>query len=614
VGQLTTQPLRTVVVGGGPAGLFYALLAKARMPDHDIVVYERNPADATFGFGVVFSEATLGGLADADPGVHSNMLGEGARWTDIEVRHDDGRIRCGGHGFSAISRRTLLRVLQQRAQHVGVPLHFEHEVSDEDLAGADLIIAADGVNSLTRERHAATVQPHFAPGAAKYIWFATPQPFDALTFIFTTNEHGSWGVHAYPFEDGTSTFIVETDEESWRRSGLDACGELAPGESDLRSKRYLEDVFAPHLGSQELLVNNSKWLQFRTLRCAAWHDGNVVLLGDAAHTAHFSVGSGTKMAMEDALALVDAISSADTLWHALVDYEAARRPSVEYIQDASRPSLIWWERFRHVLDRDLEQFAFHFLTRSPVVTRERLMSRDRRFVRQVDRWTRQTPAFSAGVLSSEVALGSLRLPSRLALPARSDLDPQVALAGPALLGAGLVVSAIGGNCAADAVAWIHDRTEAAVALRVDADTDPGVVAEAAEDGFDVLEAPLGAACARYWPTGRPLLALVEAPSDPDGEDADRLVGDLAGTALDRTLAVGVTLAAERDIADALMFCDRVVQELGLTCVAVEFLTDADAVRTAVIAGRISMAQGVPSLVSDSWQRDYKPQRTASGAT
>lgn len=601
------------MVGGGPAGLFYALLAKARMPDHEIVVYERNPADATFGFGVVFSEQTLGGFAEADPLVHASMRAEGVTWADIEVRHGEQRIRCGGHGFSAISRRSLLRVLQQRAHDVGVSLRFEHEVCAKDLASVDLVIAADGVNSLTRQQHAAALGPDFAPGAAQYIWFATSQPFDALTFIFASNEHGSWGVHAYPYEDGTSTFIVETDEASWRRSGLDTCRELPPGESDLRSKRYLEDVFAPHLGGHELLVNNSKWLRFRTLRCRRWHDGNVVLLGDSAHTAHFSVGSGTRMAMEDAFALVEAIGLADTVEEALVDFETARRQSVDHIQNASRPSLRWWERFRHVLDRDLEQFAFHFLTRSPVITRGRLMSRDWRFVRQVDRWTQRTPAFSAGVLSSEVALGHLRLPSRLAVPTRSDVDALLALASPALLGAGLVVSTVSGNGIADAVNWVHEHTDTVVALRVDAGADTDLVVEAAEDGFDVLEAPLAAACGHHWPSDRPLVALVEAPSSPDGDAADLVIRRLGDEVQRRTLAVGVTLAAGRDVADALMFCDRVTEELHLLCVAVGFLADADAVNTAVIAGRVSLVQGVPSLVSDRWQREHDLQGTASGA-
>jgi salicyloyl-CoA 5-hydroxylase len=611
VGKLARAGLHTVVVGAGPAGLFYALLAKQRMPGHEIVVHERNPADATFGFGVVFSERTLGGLADADPELHEAMSAAGVAWTDIEVRRRDGVVRCGGHGFSAVSRRTLLRLLQERAVDVGVELRFEHEAGPEDLAGADLVLAADGVNSATRERHAAQLQPRARPGGAKYIWFATPQPFDALTFVFVEDRHGVWGLHAYPFEDGTSTFIVETDEVTWRSAGLDAAGELPPGESDLESRRYCEELFAEHLGGHGLLVNNSKWLQFRTLRCGSWHAGNVVLLGDAAHTAHFSVGSGTKMAMEDALALAEVVADADDLPGALARYEQSRRPSVEHIQAAARTSIVWWERFRHVAHRDLEQFAFHFLSRSPMVTRARLLKRDRRFVRCIDRWGARALGAGAGrgPLGAELHVGGLRLPSRIVVAPTADIDAVAMLGGLAIAGAGLVLATRAGRWR-DAVAWVHDRTEAAIGLRIGADDDPGLVHQAADAGFDVLEAPLGAAAADAWPLDRVLLAVVEAPEDSEGSEADDLLTALREAAAGRPLIAGVTAAADGDVAAVLMLCDRVVQELDLPCAAVDVL-DEDAALTAILARRIDLVYGVPSLTVDGGAHGTSAARPAA---
>lgn len=502
MGRLARSSLRTAVVGGGPAGLFYALLAKQRMPDHEIVVYERNPPDATFGFGVVFSERTLGGFADADPQLYDAMTAAGVSWEDIEVRRRDGTIRCGGQGFSAISRRKLLRLLQERARAVGVELRFEHEIHSDEFTDADLVLAADGVNSGLRWLRAAQFRPRMQTGVARFIWFATRQRFDALTFVFVEDEHGAWGVHAYPFEDGTSTFIVETDESTWRRAGLDQTPDLATGESDLGSLRFCEQLFADHLGDHGLLCNNSKWAQFRTLRCASWVSGNVVLLGDAAHTAHFSVGSGTKMAMEDASALADAIAAADTIPEALSHYERLRRPPVDHIQAAARPSLIWWERFGHLADRDLEQFAFHFLTRSPAVTRDRLRRRDASFVQRVDRWAER--ALSAN----------------------------------------------------------HDRVE---------------------------------------------LAVVEAPPSSHDNEADRLLAVLAAQARDRDreLIVGVRAGERTDAVDALLFCDRVVQELSLECAALGFLADDDDAATAILAGRVQIVR--PQAATGRASAAHEPQ-------
>jgi 2-polyprenyl-6-methoxyphenol hydroxylase-like FAD-dependent oxidoreductase len=602
VGTLARGRLRTVVVGGGPAGLFYALLAKHRFPRHEVVVHERNPPDATFGFGVVFSERTLSGLSGADPELHADLAAAGVGWEDIEIRRGGRRLRCGGHGFSAISRKRLLALLQERAREAGVDLRFEEEATGATVRGADLVLAADGVNSALRDDRASAFRPRFSTGSARYIWFATPQPFDALTFIFAEDGSGHWGVHAYPFEDGTSTFIVETDEETWRRAGLDRAGELPPGRSDFTSLRYCERLFADHLGGHGLLENNSKWLRFRTLRCDAWSDGNVVLTGDAAHTAHFSVGSGTRMAMEDAVALADAIAAADDLPTALAAYERARRPAVDRIQAAARPSLVWWERFRHLSHTSDERFGFHFLTRSPAVCRRRLRTRDARFVRRVERWHADATGGSAaaGPLAAPFALGALKLRSRLVVAAPERTDARAALGG-----AGLVL--VGASAAtAETAASVRAGTAAAVGAALAAPVEDGVVAEVAAAGFDALAVTGEAARSRLpdiaaaWPADRALLVTLPAPPAPEGAEGDDLLATLITLGAGRLLVAGVAPCLGQDASDPvppLILCDRIRQETRLPTLLVDRTGDADAGATAVLAGRADLVQAASSLVS-----------------
>jgi 2-polyprenyl-6-methoxyphenol hydroxylase-like FAD-dependent oxidoreductase len=381
--------MKVASVGGGPAGLFLAILLKCSDPAHEVVVYERNAPDATFGFGVVFSANTMRFIGEADPQTLARIVEESVQWTDIEVRFRGERIRAAGNDFAAIARKRLLLVLQERARELGVDLRFETEARVDELNGFDVVLGADGVNSATRDARAATVAPSVELGRAKYIWFATPQPFDALTMAFEDNQHGHFGLHAYPFEPGTSTFIVETDEGSWRNAGLDATADraFAPGESDELALKYCERLFADHLGGHGLLTNNSKWLQFPTVTCGRWTDESVVLMGDAVHTAHFSVGSGTKMAMEDSIALAQALTEADA--HdpvpALAAYERARRPRVEHIQRVAAPSQVWWERFRHQATFGPQRFAFHFLTRTFDLTTDKIRGRDPVLVEAVER-------------------------------------------------------------------------------------------------------------------------------------------------------------------------------------------------------------------------------------
>lgn len=408
--------LRIACVGGGPGGLFFAALMKQAHPEAEITVFERNRAEDTFGFGVVFSDATLAGINAADPVLRTALDDFGVHWDDIEVRLQGQTFGCGGNGMTAIVRKTLLQLLQDRAIAAGVDVRFSTEVAVDDLDGYDLVVACDGANSAIRDRFADDFEPSFETATAKFIWFGTTYEFDGLTFVHERGEHGVFAVHGYPIAPGLSTFIVETDEETWRRAGLDEFDtSQPPGASDLKSKEYLEKLFAQQIDGHTLVTNNSRWANFRTRRAARWTRGNIALLGDAAHTAHFSVGSGTKMAMEDAIALATALGEhPDDVPAALVAYEACARPPVEKIQGSARPSLSWWEHFGRYHDTlEPRQFAFHFMSRS--IGAGKIERRDPGFVAA----TRASwkDHHGADVLASAFPLGRHTIPGR-----RVDLD------------------------------------------------------------------------------------------------------------------------------------------------------------------------------------------------
>jgi anthraniloyl-CoA monooxygenase len=362
--------VKVTILGAGPSGLYLAiLLARA----HEVVVIERNPPGATFGFGVVFSEETLGRLRDADEPTYEEITEAFATWTTIDVRHRGEVIRSRGHSFSAIRRTTLLDILQRRAHQLGAEIRFEQEVSDPgELPEADLLVAADGVNSLLR-RHGA-FGPRVRVYPTRFAWFGTDLALDAFTFAFAETEHGLFQAHAYPFDASTSTFIVETHEQTWRRAGLEDLTEE-------QSLEFCQELFADTLQGHGLLSNRSVWLAFNEVRNAHWSDGSTVLMGDAAHTAHFSIGSGTKLAMEDAIELAAALSRND-VGPALVEYELERRPIVERFQEAARQSAEYFEN----VPMDLEplQFAFNLLTRSGRIGHANLTLRDPQLVRRVD--------------------------------------------------------------------------------------------------------------------------------------------------------------------------------------------------------------------------------------
>lgn len=413
-------PLRVACVGGGPGGLFAAIALAHALPDAIIDVYERNRADDVFGFGVVFSDATLDAIDRVDPVLREALSAHGRHWDRITVHSKGDAVSAGGNGMSAIHRRVLLDSLQQRATELGARLHFETSVTAQDLdAGGtfDLIVGADGANSTVRESFVDRLGHTVDQAGVKFIWFGTTYDFEGLTFLHERSEHGNFAVHAYPIGSGLSTFIVETDEDTWRRAGLDAFDtSQPPGASDLKSQRYLEALFAERIDGHPLVANNSRWANFRTRRTERWSTVGtagtpVVLLGDAVHTAHFSVGSGTKMAMEDAAALARELAHTPRdIGAALAGFEASRRPLVARIQEAAVPSLSWWDHFSDY-HRSLDpwQFGVHFFTRA--ISAEKIGVRDPEFVVSARR--RWAERHGADPLDTPLPLGDSVLSSRL---------------------------------------------------------------------------------------------------------------------------------------------------------------------------------------------------------
>ena len=383
--------MRIVSIGGGPAGLFFAILMKKADPSHEITVIERNRPDHTFGFGVVFSDQALDALAEADPPTYESIASHLAHWDNIDIHYNGKVITSTGHGFSGLSRAKLLMLLTQRCEELGVELQFEQDVSDlAPYSHADLIIAADGVNSTVRDIY----QDHFKPSIDwrmnRFVWLGTTRVFPAFTFYFKSNEHGLWRVHAYRYEEGQSTFIVEATESTWQAAGM------ADADED-DTVAFCEELFAEELQGHKLQKNLSVWRQFPNIKNECWHHNNIVLVGDAAHTAHFSIGSGTKLAVEDAIALADALAKPTDVPTALAAYEAERRPVVESMQRAAQVSLQWFEDTERFTDMEPTQFAFNLLTRSFRITYENLRLRDADFIRSVDTWFAEEAGAQSGV-------------------------------------------------------------------------------------------------------------------------------------------------------------------------------------------------------------------------
>ena len=371
-------------MGGGPAGLYFAIALKRLDPRHDILVVERNGPDDTFGWGVVFSDQTMDALGEADPESAAIISGAFAHWDDIDVHFRGQTITSGGHGFCGIGRKRLLAILQERCRALGVELRFECEADAAAFEDADLIVATDGINSATRTAHAGVFRPSIQRRANKFIWLGTEKPFNAFTFIFQETAHGWIWAHAYRFEQNTSTFIVECSEATWRGLGL----EYASTDEGIA---ICERLFARYLDDRPLMSNarhlrGSAWLNFPVLTCERWHNGKVVLIGDAAHSAHFSVGSGTKLAFEDAIALARVVDEHGGSARALDAFQAERGLEVIKLQNAARNSTEWFEHVPRYVGLEPIQFAYSLLTRSQRISHENLRLRDPTWLEGLETW------------------------------------------------------------------------------------------------------------------------------------------------------------------------------------------------------------------------------------
>lgn len=411
--------MKIAIVGGGPGGLYFAALMKQLDPTHQITVWERNAAEDTFGFGVVFSDETLGGIENADTVIAEAMADRFARWTDIDIHFKGQMTAVGGQGFAAMSRKELLEILQQRCQELEVDLRFRTLAPDVEQLSAeyDLVLASDGLNSGIRNRFPEAFGPSLDPRESKYMWLGTDLVFEAFKFFVKETPWGVMQIHGYPYSDQGSTFIVEMHEDVWRAAGFDASESkvFPPGVSDEESVARLREIFAEELEGHEVLTNNSKWINFTTVRNENWRHGNIILLGDAAHTAHFSIGSGTKLAMEDALTLAACLHEHAEVADALEAYETERRPVVESTQRAAQASLEWFETIGQYKDQERVQFCFNLLTRSRRITYENLKLRDPDFAAEVDRaFAREQGLESiAPAMFQPYRIGNLQLKNRV---------------------------------------------------------------------------------------------------------------------------------------------------------------------------------------------------------
>jgi anthraniloyl-CoA monooxygenase len=512
--------MRVACLGGGPAGLYFAILMKESDPSHDIVVVERNRPYDTFGWGVVLSDETLANLEAADP-VSAKEIRKGfVYWDDIAVHYRGTVMRSSGHGFSGIGRKRLLNILQDRANELGVKLQFETEFDTlEPYNGYDLIVAADGANSKVRQSLAHVFKPDIDVRACKYVWLGTKQKFDdAFTFIFEKTEHGWIWVHAYQFEPETATFIVECSEETWRKAGFDRMGQ----EETIAA---CERIFAKNLGGNKLMTNarhlrGSAWLNFPRVLCETWSHKNIVLMGDAAATAHFSVGSGTKLALESAIALAGYLRTEPSMADAFRRYEDERRTEVLRLQSAARNSTEWFEDVERYLHLDPVQFNYSLLTRSQRISHENLRQRDKTWLEGAEKWferqaTGAKPNAARAPMFTPFSLREMRLENRVVVSPMAqykavDGTPTdwhlVHLAERAKGGAGLVVTEMtcvspqaritpgctGMYAPEHEAAWkrivdfIHAETEAKVALQLGHSGPKG----STQLGWEEMDAPL----------------------------------------------------------------------------------------------------------------------------
>jgi len=561
--------MRIEILGGGPAGLYFAVLARKAFPAAGIRVRERNRPDDTFGWGVVFSDETLSNFAEADPESFAEIQRSFATWTDIETHFRDTCVLSTGHGFCGLSRKRLLQIFHARCRELGVEIEFQREVRDPaELAGADLVVAADGIQSVVREKLAEHFRPSIDWRSNRFCWLGTTKPLSAFTFIFRESEHGLFQVHAYPFEEKLSTFIVECHEDTWKRAGLDRA-------SEAETVAYCEKLFADHLEGHRLLVNRSIWRAFPTIRCERWRRGNIVLLGDAAHTAHFSIGSGTKLAMEDSIALVEALRLAGTgdVPRALESYEESRRLDVLKTQRAAQTSLEWFENSRRYLRQHPLQFTFNLMTRSRRITYDNLAKRDPALVRSVTKWwweDQGLPPASDGSapppMFAPFRLRELQLENRVVVSPMCQYSAVegaptdwhlVHLGSRAVGGAGLVIAEMT-NVSAEGrislactgiygeahvqpwkriVEFVHAHSRAKIGLQLGHAGRKGSC-NLPWEGDDPLRD--GSAWRTIGPTAAPFDEGWPAPKEMDRADMDRVVSEYVGAAK-RALRAGFDL-------------------------------------------------------------------------
>ena len=517
--------MKITCIGGGPAGLYFAILIKKRHPSADVVVHERNAADDTFGWGVVFSDETLGNFEQADAETYKAIRESFVYWSDIETFLRGEMVRSTGHGFCGMARRKLLMLFQERAQDLGVELHFKSEMTEaEAVRDSDLVVACDGINSPIRGEHAEVFEPAVELRHCRFTWLGTTKPLDAFTFHFVVDEAGLWMVHAYPFQMGSSadgeargTWIVETHEDTWRNAGLE-------GATEEETVAYCERLFAKELDGHRLLTNRSIWRQFPNVRNGRWYDGKVVLLGDAAHSAHFSIGSGTKLAMEDAIALADAYDAnvAEGVEAVLEAYQEDRYVETLKLQRAAQTSLEWFENARRYVNQDPIQFTFNLMTRSKRITYDNLALRDPELVRGVTEWfadqagaPRRADGTAPPPIFTPLKLRDLELANRIAVSPMCQYSATdgviddwhlVHLGSRAIGGAGLVmtemtnVEPIGRITYGCAGMWCDEQEEAwkRVVDFVHANSKAAI-------GLQLAHAGRKGSCSRPWDGDAPLV-------------------------------------------------------------------------------------------------------------
>ncbi|MEE2886238.1 MAG: FAD-dependent monooxygenase [Planctomycetota bacterium] len=543
--------MKLVSIGAGPAALYTCILLKKAFPDVECQIYERNKADDTFGWGVVFSDETLDNIEAADPDSFAEIRSNFTYWDSIETYRGTDCVVSTGHGFCGLSRQRLLSILQQRARQLGVQMQFETEVSDLDaLADADVILAADGANSMVRSLHTDHFRPDIDWRRCKFAWFGTTKHLDAFTFVFKDTEWGLFQVHAYPFEEKLSTWIVECHEDVWKRAGLDQLDEAA-------SAAFCKEIFAAELGDAELLLNGSQWRSFPTVKNHSWSYRNIVLIGDAAHTAHFSIGSGTKLAMEDAIALVDAFKTHGTadIPRVLSAYEDSRRVDVIKTQKAAQTSLEWFENSARYMSQDPVLLKFNLMSRSKRITWDNLTLRDPELMERTrEAYARQVGASPASdgktpvPMFTRFRLREMELQNRVVVSPMCQYSAQdgspndwhlVHLGSRAIGGAGLVITEMT-NVSADGritpgctgmyddahleswariVGFVHDNSSAKIGIQLAHAGRKGAV-DHPWTGDDT-PLPSGQAWQTIAPSAIPFLDHWATPREMDQVDMDQ---------------------------------------------------------------------------------------------